>query len=48
MLVSLKHPVTHKTLRDRLTPMGFGKKKANQGNWVTGLRVNGAFHATDP
>ena len=48
MLVSLKHAVTHKTLRDRLTLLGFGKKKTREGNWVTGLRLNGAFHATNP
>ena len=47
MLVSLKHPVTHKTLRDRLTVLSLGKKKTNQGNCVLGLKLNGAFHATD-
>jgi putative DNA primase/helicase len=47
-LNGVKHAVTHKTLRDRLTLLGFGKKKTNQGNWVVGLRLNGAFHATNP
>ncbi len=46
-LNGVKHPVTHKTLRDRLTLLGFGKKKGREGNWVTGLKLNGAFHATD-
>ena len=26
----------------------FGKKKTREGSWVTGLRLNGAFDATDP
>jgi putative DNA primase/helicase len=46
-LNGVKHPVTHKTLRDRLTLLGFGKKKTNQGNWVVGLKLKGAFHGTD-
>jgi putative DNA primase/helicase len=46
-LNGIKHPVTHKTLRDRLTLLGFGKKKTNQGNWVVGLKLRGAFHGTD-
>ena len=47
-LNGIKHPVTHKTLRDRLTLLGFGKKKTREGAWVVGLKLKGAFHATDP
>jgi putative DNA primase/helicase len=46
-LNGIKHPVTHKTLRDRLTLLGFGKKKTREGNWVTGLKLNASFYATD-
>ena len=46
-LNGVKHPVTHKTLRDRLTLLGFGKKKTREGNWVVGLKLRGAFHGTD-
>jgi phage/plasmid-associated DNA primase len=47
-LNGVKHAVTHKTLRDRLTLLSFGKKKkTNQGSWVVGLKLKGAFHGTD-
>ncbi len=46
-LNGVKHSVTHKTLRDRLTLLGFGKKKTREGNWVTGLKLNASFYATD-
>ena len=31
-----KNPVTNKTLRDRPTPLGFGKQNTRDGNWVVG------------
>lgn len=44
-LNGIKHAVTHKTLRDRLTLLGFGKKKTRDGSWVTGLKLNGIIWA---
>lgn len=45
-LNGVKQPVSHKTLRDRLTKLGFGNKKTREGAWVIGLKLNGAFHST--
>lgn len=36
----IKKTVTHKTLRDRLTSLSFGKQKTRESNWVTGLKLN--------
>lgn len=44
-LNGIKHPVTHKTLRDRLTLLGFGKQKTRDCNWVVGLKLNAVIFA---
>jgi putative DNA primase/helicase len=36
----IQKTVTHKTLRNRLTSLGFGKQKTRDSNWVTGLKLN--------
>lgn len=42
-LNGIKHAVTHKTLRDRLTQLGFGKQKTREAAWVVGLKLNGVI-----
>ena len=44
-LNGIKHHVTNKTLRDRLTLLGFGKQKTRDGKWVVGLKLNSVIFA---
>jgi putative DNA primase/helicase len=44
-LNGIKLAVTHKTLRDRLTHLGFGKQKTRECAWVVGLKLNGVIWA---
>lgn len=44
-LNDIKKLVSHKTLRDRLTHLGFGKQKTRDCNWVVGLKLNAVIFA---